>query len=90
MLSLAEALTLTVPLTVVPAAGALMLTVGGVVSGAALDTVTPIAAEVVWLPAASRARAVRLCAPLLADAVFQLTLSARLCSAPSATPSSSN
>jgi hypothetical protein len=41
--------------------------------GAALDTVTETAAEVVWLPAASRARAVIVCAPLVAPAVFQLT-----------------
>jgi len=73
-LSLALALTLTVALTVAPAAGALTLTVGGVVSGAALDTVTLTVAEVVWLPAASRARALIVCAPLLAEALLQLTV----------------
>src|SRR6185436_724350 len=71
-LSLALAVTLTVALTVAPPAGALTLTVGPVVSGTALDTVTLRAAEVVWLPAASRARAVRECVPLPAVVVFQL------------------
>ena len=39
--------TLTVPVTVAAAAGALTFTVGAVVSGAAFDTVTPTAADVV-------------------------------------------
>ena len=62
------------PLTVAPVAGALTLTVGAVVSGAALATVTLTAAEVVWLPAASRARAVMLCGALLAVVLFQFTV----------------
>jgi hypothetical protein len=56
MLSLAAAVTLTaVPETVALLAGAVTLTVGGVVS--AFITVTPTAADVVWFPAASRATA---------------------------------
>src|SRR5687767_5113814 len=51
------------------AAAWLMLTVGGVVS---LATVTVTGAEVVRLPAASRATAVRVCEPLLAVVVFQV------------------
>ena len=47
-----------------------MLTVGGVLS---FDTVTVTAADVVTLPAASRATAVRLCDPLLADVVVHGT-----------------
>src|SRR5437773_12530181 len=47
-----------------------MLTVGGVVS---LNTVTVTAAEVVRLPAASRATADSVCEPLLAVVVFQET-----------------
>ena len=69
-LSAALAETVTVPDTV-PAAGALSDTVGGVVSGTALFTVTVTAAEVVLLPAASRATAVSVCVPLVAEAVFQ-------------------
>jgi hypothetical protein len=56
-LSEAEALTVVVPETVAPDDGEVMLTVGAVVS--AFDTVTVTAAEVVLLPAASRALAVR-------------------------------
>jgi len=37
----------------------------------ALDTVTATAAEVVALPAASRARAVKVCVPLATVVVFQ-------------------
>src|SRR5262249_23963612 len=66
----ALAVTVIVPLTVAPLAGAVMLTVGGVVSGAGpFATVTVTAAEVVWLPAASRATAVRVCGPLLGAVV---------------------
>ena len=71
MLSEAEALTVTDPETVAPDAGAVMLTAGGVVS--AFDTVTVTAEEVVRLPAASRAAAVRVCEPLPTVVVFQET-----------------
>src|SRR5204863_371698 len=69
-LSEAVAVTVSVPLTVAPVAGAVTLTAGVVVS---FDTVTVTAAEVVVLPAASRARAVSVCDPLLALAVVQET-----------------
>src|SRR5437773_1118566 len=69
-LSEALAVTLVVPPTVAPETGEVMLTVGGVVS---LNTVTVTAAEVVRLPAASRATAVSVCEPLLAVVVFQET-----------------
>src|SRR2546422_543879 len=64
MLSDALALIVVVPETVAPFAGAVRLTVGGVVS---LSTVTVIAAAVAVLPAASRATAVSACDALLAD-----------------------
>src|SRR5205809_814318 len=70
MLSEALAVTLVVPPTVAPETGEVMLTVGGVVS---LNAVTVTAAEVVRLPAASRATAVSVCEPLLAVVVFQET-----------------
>jgi hypothetical protein len=57
-LSDALAVTLTVPLTVFPLAGALIETVGGVVSGTVLSTFTETAALVVELPAPSVATAV--------------------------------
>ena len=60
-LSEAAAPRFTVPDTVAPAAGAVRLTVGAVVS---LATVTLTADEVVVLPAASRARAVSVWVPL--------------------------
>src|SRR5882724_10941315 len=73
-LSAALAASVTVPLTVAPFAGAVMPTVGGVVSGGGpLFTVTVTALEVVALPAASRATAVMLCEPLLVPPVFQET-----------------
>ena len=51
-----------------------MLTEGGVVSaGGAFDTVTLTGDEVVLLPAASRAVAVRVCEPLPTVVVFQAT-----------------
>src|SRR5688572_13206148 len=65
--SSALALTVIVPDTVSPEAGELMLTVGGVLS---LATVTVTGAEVVRLPAASRATAVRVCEPLVVVLVF--------------------
>ena len=70
-LSEAEALTVVDPDTVAPDAGAVMLTDGGVVS--AFETVTLTGDEVVRLPAASRAVAVRVCEPLATVVVFQET-----------------
>ena len=65
------------PETVAPLAGAVMETVGGVVSEAALLTVTVTVAEVLVLPAASRATAVSVCEPLVAVVLFQVTERAR-------------
>src|SRR5258705_11584408 len=72
-----------------------MLTVGGVVSGGggggALFTVTVTAETGLTLPAASRATAVRVCEPLLAEVVFQDTeYGAAVSSAPRLEPSSLN
>ena len=73
-LSEAVALSVTVPETVVPAAGAVIDTVGGVVSGGAvLLTVTVMAVLVVWFPAASRARGRELYEPFATAVVFQFT-----------------
>ena len=58
-----------VPDTVAPAAGELIATLGGVVSGGMLDTVTEIVAVLALLPAASAATACSVCAPLLAVVV---------------------
>src|SRR5437867_80176 len=69
-LSEALAVTVTVLLTVAPVNGAVRLTVGGVVS---LNTVTVTAADVVVLPAPSRATAVSVCDALLAAVVFHET-----------------
>src|SRR5207249_2510659 len=69
-LSLALAMTEMVPETVAPPAGDVIDTEGGVVS---FDTVTVTPAEVVTLPAASRATAVSVWEPLLAVVVFQDT-----------------
>src|SRR5881409_4292713 len=66
-LSVALAETVVVPATVEPAAGAVIDTVGGVVS---LKTVTLTAAAVAVLPAASRATAVRVWVALVAVVVF--------------------
>src|SRR5204862_27971 len=88
-LSEAEALTVTDPETVAPDAGAVMLTAGGVVS--AFDTVTVTGEEVVRLPAASRAVAVRVCEPLPTVVVFQETeLGDDVSSAPRLAPSTRN
>ena len=57
------ALTVTVADTVAPAAGAVIETVGGVVSGGVLLTVTGIASVLAALPAASLATACKVCAP---------------------------
>src|SRR5439155_25191815 len=67
-LSVALAETEIAPETMEPADGAVMETAGGVVSA----TVTLTAVAVAVLPAASRATAVSVCAPMAATAVFQL------------------
>src|SRR3989475_595016 len=75
------------PETVEPEDGAVMETAGGVVSA----TVTLTAAVAAVLPAASRATAVRMCAPAEASAVFQLVAyGAVVTSAPRLAPSSMN
>src|SRR5438445_9232712 len=75
-----------VPETVAPGAGEEIEMVGGL-----LYTITLTAAEVVVLPAASRATAVKLCEPLLAVVVFQETeYGATVTSAPRFVPSSLN
>src|SRR5437899_7493795 len=85
-LSVALAETVIVPATFVPATGAVSEAVGG-----ALSTVTLTAAEVAVFPAASRATAVRVCAPLVAVGVFQETAyGAVVTSAPRLAPSSLN
>ena len=74
--TLSEAVAETVtaaPETVAPLAGAVMETVGGVVSEAALLTVTVTVAEVLVLPAASRATAVSVCEPVATVVLFQVT-----------------
>src|SRR5436309_6741516 len=87
-LSEAFAVTVIVPLIVVPFAGEVMLTVGGVVS---LDTVTVTAADGAVLPAASRATAVKVCEPLPAVVVSQETeYGAVVSSPPRLAPSSLN
>ena len=68
-LSAAVAETVTVPETVAPLAGAVMVTVAA--ASVSLETVTVTAALVVWLPAASRARAESVCGPFAAVALFQ-------------------
>src|SRR2546422_657399 len=58
---------------------------------ATFETVTVTAAEVVWLPAASRARAASVCEPFDAAVEFQaMVYGAVVTSAPSAAPSSRN
>src|SRR5688572_22591750 len=80
MLSVALALTVTVPLTS-PPVGAVMLTVGGVVS-ATLATVTATPGELVELPNASKAAAVSVAAPLATPPVAQSTLNGVVVSLP--------
>src|SRR6266516_5381982 len=91
-LSEAVALTVTVAEIVWPLRGDVMLTVGGVVSGGgALDTVTVTGADVVRLPAASRAMAVMVCEPFAVVVVFQETeYGAEVSGAPRLPPSSWN
>jgi hypothetical protein len=62
--------TVTVPDTVAPLAGAVIDTVGAVVSGV-LDVVIVTEALVVWFPAVSLARAAMVCNPLLTRELFQ-------------------
>src|SRR6266705_317473 len=86
-LSEASALTLIVPDTVAPFAGAVIDTVGGVVS---LNTVTATLAEA-RLPAASRAVAASVCEPFATLVVSRATeYGAAVSSAPSSAPSSWN
>src|ERR1051326_8562407 len=90
-LSAAVALTATVaPETVAPPAGAVIDTVGAVVSPV-LDTVTVTAADVFVLPAASRATAVNVCVPFVAVVVSHGTkYGAAVASVPRFAPSSLN
>ncbi len=90
-LSDAFAVIVTVPVRVWPAVGAVTETVGGVVSAAWLLTVTETDVLVVELPAASRATAVSVCAPLATEAVFHETeYGEAVSSAPRLAPSSLN
>src|SRR5437762_1743429 len=85
-LSVALAETVTVPTTFAPAAGAVSETVGG-----ALSTVTVTAAEAAVFPAASRATAVRVWAPLVVVVlVHETEYGAAVTSAPRLAPSSLN
>src|SRR5437879_13391865 len=85
-LSVALAETVTVPETVAPAAGAVIDTVGGVVS---LKTVTLTAAAVAVLPAASRATAARGWGALVAVVVFhERAYAAGVITAPRLAPAS--
>src|SRR5206468_1123308 len=87
-LSVALAETVTEPDTVDPLIGAVIDTVGGVRS---LATVTLTAAAVAVLPAASRATALRECAPLVVVLVFhEMVYGAVVISAPRLAPSSLN
>src|SRR6266581_493834 len=87
-LSEASALTLIVPDTVAPFAGAVIDTVGGVVS---LNTVTVTELEVYGRPSRSLATAVKVCEPLLAAVVSHETeYGALVSSAPRLAPSSLN
>src|SRR2546426_1044200 len=84
-LSDALALIVVVPETVAPFAGAVRLTVGGVVS---LSPVTVIVAAVAVLPAASRATAVSVCDALLAVVVSHaIAYGANMSSTPTSAPS---
>src|SRR5947207_8361027 len=90
-LSAALAVTEVVPETVAPDAGAVMLTVGGVMSGGALDTVTVTGSEVDRRPWKSRATAVRVWEALPVVVVSQETeYGADVSSAPKLAPSSVN
>jgi len=87
-LSDALALTVTVPASVAPPAGELMLTLGGAVS---LNTVTVTGCELYCTPKRSRATAISVCVPLAAPRVFQtIEYGADVSSAPRFAPSSLN
>jgi hypothetical protein len=89
-LSLAFAETVTVPVTVAPLAGAVIDTVGGVVSGV-LFTVMDTAVLVVLFPEVSVAIAVRLCWPFANVVVFNdCEYGAALTAAPRFVPSTWN
>ena len=91
-LSEALAVTVTVPETVDPDEGDVMLTVGGVVSGGGpLDTVTVTESEVHRTPSRSRATALRVWEPLPVLVVSQETAYGdEVSSAPRLAPSSWN
>ena len=81
-------LTVIVLLTVAPFAGAVMFTVGGVVS---LNTVTVTELDVHLMPRMSRALAVKVCEPLAAVLVsHEIEYGAAVSSAPRLTPYSLN
>jgi hypothetical protein len=87
-LSLAVAETVTVPVRLAPLAGAVIETVGAVVSFAIVTVTTVV---VVWLPAASRARADKVCVPFATVALFQeIEYGDTVSSVPSAAPSRRN
>ena len=90
-LSAAVAANETVPDTVAPAAGDDTDTVGATVSGATLETVIDTGAEVVTLPAASRATAVTLWVPLVTEDEFHDVANGDdVSSAPTLVPSTLN
>ena len=90
-LSEAFADTVIVPDTVDPPVGLVMETVGGVVSGVLLLTVTVTGLEVVRFPAASRAMAVSVCEAFDAVVVFhEMEYGEAVSSAPRFAPSSWN
>src|SRR5437762_248908 len=72
-LSAASAVTEMVPETVEPDAGAVSVTVGGVVSDGLLNTVTVTGSEVHRRPSRSRPTAVSVCEPFVVPVVFQET-----------------
>src|SRR5206468_2991759 len=85
--SVASAATITVPSTVAPSAGFVIVTSGGVVSLAT----TTVTLAVRWLPAASRAVAVSTCAPFRTVLVFQVvSYGSAATSEPRLTPSIAN
>jgi hypothetical protein len=93
-LSVAEAVTVAVPATVAPLAGAVTDTPGGVVSAGGtpeLEIVTVTTGEVARLPAPSRASAVSVWIPFATLVVSHAIVKGPLrSSAPTATPSSLN
>ncbi len=91
-LSFAAAATVTLPLTDDPDAGAVIVTLGGVVSGGgAFETVTVTGLDTNSMPSRSRATAVSVCDPSADVVVPHATLyGALLSAAPRFTPSSRN